>query len=248
MRPALLAIFLTALAIAPASAQDKPAPNSASKPALTGAALDKAMADYKLKTKECTAAREKHEAVAVPYWERIDAKRKSRIAKRRAGEAILLGDYVLEQPPVYSGPPCPPDPSVRQEDQPDDKPELPVVADFLRHAREHFGFVPDAPANELDYKRAYVAVASAAGLTRDQVVRIYSFESGGTGKYDVQAGLENPRRPRARSDTTSFSPPTPQACWPKRAAASSNIWRRARRRFPASRGRSSNARSRCSSA
>jgi hypothetical protein len=200
MRFALFAIALTALASQAASAQDKPA----SKPPLTGAALEKVLADYKKKMKECIAAREKYEAIAVPYWERVDAKRKARIAKRRSGEAIALTDYVLDHPPVYAGPPCPPDPSVRQEDQPDDKLELPVVADFLRHAKEHFGFVPDAPKNEIDYKRAYVAVASAAGLTKEQVVRIYSFESGGTGKYDVQAGLENPNRPNAKATSTAL--------------------------------------------
>ena len=141
----LFAIALAALVSVPAFAQDKPAASKA----LTGPALEKAMADYKQKMKICTAAREKHEAVAVPYWERVDAKRKSRVAKRRGGETLQLSDYVLEQPPVYSGPPCPPDPSVRQEDQPEDRPDLPVVADFLRNAREHFGFVPEAPANEI---------------------------------------------------------------------------------------------------
>lgn len=199
MRPVLLAIALSALAIPAAFAQEKPA----AKKELTAPALEKALVNYKKKMKECTAAREKHEAVAVPYWERIDSKRKARIAKRRSGETIALTDYVLDHPPVYAGPPCPPDPSVRQEDQPDDKPELPVVADFLRHAKEHFGFVPDAPKTEIDFKRAYVAVASAAGLTRDQVVRIYSFEFGGTGKYDVQAGLET-QRPGAKATSTAL--------------------------------------------
>lgn len=199
MRSALLAIPLIAFAAIPAFAQDKPA---ASKE-LPGPPLEKAMADYKKKMKECTAAREKHEAVAVPYWERIDLKRKSRIAKRRSGDTIQLADYVLEQPPIYAGPKCPSDPSVRQTDQPDDKPDLPVVADFLHNAREQFGFVPEAPANELAYKRAYVAVASAAGLTREQVIRIYSFESGGAGKYDVQAGLET-QRPGAKATSSAL--------------------------------------------
>jgi hypothetical protein len=204
MRLALIAIALTALALQAASAQDKSAPKPPANPPLAGAALEKAMADYKKKMKECTAAREKHEAVAVPYWERVDARRKARFAKRRAGETIALTDYVLEQPPVYAGPSCPPDPSVRQEDQPDDKPELPVVADFLRNAKEHFGFVPDKPKTEADYKRAYVAAASAASLTKEQVVRIYSFESGGNGKYDVQAGLENPNKPNAKATSTAL--------------------------------------------
>ncbi len=66
MRSVSLAILLTFVAVAHASAQDKPAPKPESKPALTGAALDKAMADFKQKTRECTAAREKHEAVAIP--------------------------------------------------------------------------------------------------------------------------------------------------------------------------------------
>ena len=34
-------------------------------------------------------------------------------------------------------------------------------------------------------------VASAAGLTREQAVRVYSFETGGTGNYDVQSGIEH---------------------------------------------------------
>ena len=85
MRPMLLIIALLAFVAAPAHAQDKRAQKT-----LSGAALEQAMAEYRNKMKECTAAREKHEAVAVPYWERIDAKRKSRVAKRRSGETIQL--------------------------------------------------------------------------------------------------------------------------------------------------------------
>src|SRR5262249_1788108 len=50
---------------------------------------------------------------------------------------------------------------------------------------------------------AYAKVAAAAGLTREQAVRIYAFESGGNGKYDVQAGLEYPR-PDARAISTAL--------------------------------------------
>jgi len=73
-----------------------------------------------------------------------------------------------------------------------------VVADFLRHAAQQFGFVPQRPPNEIAFKRAYAKVASAAGITRDQAVRIYAFETGGNGTYDVQAGLTHPR-PGARA-------------------------------------------------
>ena len=69
---------------------------------------------------------------------------------------------------------------------------IPVKADFLRSAAENFQFVPQQPRTEIEYKRAYARAAMAAGLTREQVVRIYAFESGGDGNYDVQAGLEKP--------------------------------------------------------
>jgi hypothetical protein len=40
-------------------------------------------------------------------------------------------------------------------------------------------------------------------LTREQIVRVYAFESGGNGKYDVQAGLEY-ERPGARAISTAL--------------------------------------------
>ena len=163
----LFAIALAALVSESAVAQDKPAP----KQPLAGPALEKAMDDYNQKMKVCTAAREKHEAVAVPYWERVDLKRKSRVAKRRSGETIQLADYVLEQPPIYAGPPCPPDPSVKQEDQPEDRAEPAGGRGFSAQRQRAFRLCAGTPANEIAYKRAYVAVASAAGLTNEQIVR-----------------------------------------------------------------------------
>ena len=75
---------------------------------------------------------------------------------------------------------------------------FPVVADFLKNAAEQFGFVPDRPASDIDFKRAYAKAALAGGLTRDQIVGIYAFETGGNGAYDSQAGLV-PYRPGARA-------------------------------------------------
>ena len=86
-------------------------------------------------------------------------------------------------------------PDVKSEAKPDVKPEvrpLPVVADFLRHARTHFTFTPDRPQAEADFKRAYAQAALKAGISRDQAVRIYGFEATGNGRHDVQAGLESP--------------------------------------------------------
>jgi len=97
---------------------------------------------------------------------------------------------VLTQPPVYAGPPQPVDPS--QPGPPPRAPReyVPVAADFLRYAAQQFNFTPLRPHGEIEYKRAYAKTALAAGLTRAQIVRIYAFESGGNGGYDVQAGLE----------------------------------------------------------
>jgi len=145
-------------------------------------------------------ARAAFEAAASAYWSAIAEKRRGRTAKRRDKQEVVLQDYVLAQPPVYRGPPRPP--SAPLEERPARK-YVPVVADFLKAAAEHFGFVPQHPESELAYKRAYAQLAAEAGLTRDQIVRIYAFEAGGNGRYDVQAGLEF-ANPRARAITTAL--------------------------------------------
>jgi hypothetical protein len=162
------------------------------------------MADYRRKLEEYAAARRKYEGVAEAYWGSIAEKRRNRNAKRRNHEDILLEDYVLTQPPVYSGPPRPVDPSAAADNEPPrPRAYVPVVADFLRSAVKLFNFVPQQPQFEIDYKRSYALMAAAAGLTREQAVRIYGFESGGNGKYDVQAGLEHPA-PGAHAITTAL--------------------------------------------
>ncbi len=91
------------------------------------------MAEYRRKFEEYTLARQKYEAEADAYWDSIADKRRLRRAKRRNNQDITLGDYLLTQPPVYSGPPKPVDPSAPPEEAPPRK-YVPVVADFLRAA------------------------------------------------------------------------------------------------------------------
>jgi len=133
------------------------------------------------------------------YWSAIAEKRRLRAQKRRAGEPVTRDDYVMTQPPVYAGPPRPADPSIPERDEtiPPRKP-IPVVSDFLKAAREHYNFVPDRPASERDFKRAYAQAALASGLTREQIIRVYAFETGGNGTYDMQAGV-NPSKPDSRA-------------------------------------------------
>jgi hypothetical protein len=97
-------------------------------------------------------------------------------------------------PPPPPPPPSPPPPPPKY---------VPVVADFVKAARKEFNFVPQRPHREIEFKRAYAKVAAAAGLTKSQAVRIYAFEAGGNGRYDVQAGLEVPK-PDVRAITTAL--------------------------------------------
>jgi hypothetical protein len=157
---------------------------------------------YEARLDAYTKAHRAYDAQASAYWDAIAEKRRIRFAKRRHHEPVALTDYVLTQPPVYSGPPRPPD---MPKDDPGTRPPrapIPLVADFLRSAAEHHRFVPQRPNSDLDFKRAYARAAKASGLTRDQVVRIYAFETGGNGTYDVQSGLTHPR-PGARAISTA---------------------------------------------
>src|SRR5262249_11032333 len=177
--------LLAVLPISPGQAAGPDGPGILAATAPAGA-----MVEYRRKLEEYTKARQKFDEEANVYWKSIAEKRRQRNAKRRANQAIVLEDYVLTQPPVYSGPPQPVDPSRPGPLPRPPREYVPVVADFLRLAAEHFNFVPQRPKSEMEYKRAYARAALAAGLTKSQIVRIYAFESGGNGAYDVQAGLE----------------------------------------------------------
>jgi hypothetical protein len=160
--------------------------------------------DYQRALRAYTAAHTAFEEAAGAYWHQVSAKRHLRIRKRRDRQDIRADDYVLTQPPAYSGPPEPVNPAAPPQEKPPVVREyVPVVADFLAAAKTEFGFVPRRPRDELDYKQGYARVAAAAGLTKDQVVRIYGFEVGGNGTYDLQAGLEYPK-PGARALTTAL--------------------------------------------
>ncbi|MDI1344602.1 MAG: hypothetical protein PSV22_10945 [Pseudolabrys sp.] len=163
-----------------------------------------AMADYQAKLTAFQQARQPYEQQAQAYWDEVAAKRRIRNDKRRAHVAVLLEDYVLDQPPVYAGPPRPVDPSAPAGPTPGEAPPIPVLADFLNNAKQQFGFVPDRPQNEVDFKRAYAKAASEAGLTREQIVGVYAFETGGNGTYDMQAGV-SATRPRAISPAVGYN-------------------------------------------
>ena len=196
-----LALLLTA---PQASAMDAAGVPAAAADAMAQAASPQAIAEYRRRLKEYLEARAAFEEQAGAYWNSISEKRRARNAKRRDRQAIALDDYVLTQPPVYDGPKRPVDPSPSEpDDTPRPRKTIPVVADLLKAASEHFQFAPQRPANELDFKRAYARAASAAGLTREQAVRVYAFETGGNGNHDMQSGL-SASRPGSRAISTAI--------------------------------------------
>jgi hypothetical protein len=192
-----LALLWSALLCAPYAA-------AVEDPAAQPPALDAAMAKYRQELEAYLQARETYQAAAKTYWASITEKRRSRIGKRARGAALSIDDYVLDQPPVYSGPPKPRDPS-KPSEPPQPPPYVPVVADFLAAAANEFKFTPRMPRNDSEFKRAYVAAAAAAGLSKDQVVRIYSFEATGNGTYDLEAGLEYNKTGRAITTALGYN-------------------------------------------
>jgi hypothetical protein len=214
MRPQLIrpglgfVLGLVALAL-PVSAPRAVAVEAGVLPATTAnamaqAASPQAIAEYRRKLKEYQEARAAFEEEAGAYWASIAEKRRGRNAKRRARQPITLDDYVLTQPPVYTGPKRPVNPSPEpEEERPRPRKAIPVVADLLKAAAEHFQFTPQRPATEVEFKRAYARYALAAGLTREQAVRVYSFETGGSGDHDMQSGL-SASRPGSRAISTAI--------------------------------------------
>ncbi|MBX2804718.1 MAG: hypothetical protein KTR19_02000 [Hyphomicrobiales bacterium] len=156
-----------------------------------------AVREYVAQTEAYRAAYTKYRRKTTQYWDKISSKRTARRRKRSKGGKITLSDYVLDQPPEYSGPPAPKQPSFLKRPKQTKKAKkgssksLPTVPDFLRYAKQHFSFVPERPADEMDYKLAYAWTALENGISKDQAVRIYGFEASGNGTYDVQAGLES---------------------------------------------------------
>jgi hypothetical protein len=187
--------FLTSAQTPDAPAKPTGAPQTAAPPAASNSGEDqRRLAAYQ-------QARRKFDSEAAAYWGAVTDKRRVRRARRREGAEIGLDDYVLTQPPRYTGPPPPPG----QEPPGAPRKYIPVAADLLASAKDYFGFAPQRPQTELEFKRAYAKLALEAGLTREQIVRIYVFETGGNGNHDSQAGQEYSAKARAVSPAMGYN-------------------------------------------
>jgi hypothetical protein len=191
IRNALTLVPLALVLLAPAApARDSAVLPLAARNAMAQAS-PQAIAEYRRKLQEYQEIRGAFDAEAGAYWSQVTEKRRGRNAKRRSGQQITLDDYVLEQAPLYNGPKRPVNPEPEETPERPARKPLPVVADLLRAAQDLYQFTPQRPASEAEFKRVYARYALASGLTREQAVRVYSFETGGTGNYDVQAGIEH---------------------------------------------------------
>ena len=161
------------------------------------------MVQYRRALDDYNKAWQSHAAASSAYWNLISEKRHLRNSKRARGEPLTISDYVLAQPPIYTGLPKPRNPL--EPEVPPSRPYVPVVADFVTAARQEFKFILRFPQNETEFKHAYAKVALAAGLTRDQIVRIYGFEATGNGSYDIEAGLEYNKRGRAITTALGYN-------------------------------------------
>ena len=157
MATKFLLILFVGLSAGIAVAREKPpaAPPLPEK-LFESAEAKRAAAEYHVKYIAYRKQRDAFEKKASAYWDLVEGKRAERRKKRANGQQVELSDYVLDQPPAYSGPsaptaaaPAPPlkrRPKTRQvKAEP-----LPVVADFLRHAKARFQFQPKKPATEMD--------------------------------------------------------------------------------------------------
>lgn len=143
-------------------------------------------AGYAKQYAEWKSAYASYDEKANIYWNLVAEKRKARNQKLASRQAIALNDYVLTQPPIYNGPAKPklPDNGVEKKTQ-----QIPGVNDFIAASKRVYGFTPERPQNEADFMRSYAKAAQEIGLSSDQLVAIYAFETGGDGTHDLQSGM-----------------------------------------------------------
>src|SRR5258708_2529435 len=162
MRPHAIRFFpyfaLALLLIATrAAATDSASLPAATSKAMAQAASPRAIAEYRRKLKEYLEARAAFEQEAGAYWGSIADKRRGRNAKRREHQAIALDDYVLTQPPGYTGPkrPISPSPAAEEPPEPREHKHMPVSADLAKAAADHSQRPPREPPDEQELQPAY---------------------------------------------------------------------------------------------
>jgi hypothetical protein len=150
------------------------------------------------------SARDAYERQSEIYWSAVAARRSERRRKISAGARLTPADYVMEQPPKYTGPQLRSDIAklMAQLVPPAPGTEITTLPEMIDAARQHFGFQPSL-VPEREFKRRYAVEALAVGLTKEEVTRIYAFETGGRGTFDMQAGI-NPDTRQGKAISTAL--------------------------------------------
>lgn len=150
------------------------------------------------------AARAVYDRQQDAYWAAVSERRTERRRKMSVGATVTGADFVMQQPPRYNGPALRPDIAkvMAEIDPPSTASEVTTLPEMLEAARQHYRFQPTL-IPEREFKRRYAREALALGLTRDEVVRIYAFETGGRGTFDMQAGI-NPETKAGRAISTAM--------------------------------------------
>src|SRR5580698_714062 len=106
--------------------------------AMAQAASPYAIVEYRRLLQQYQEVHGAFEEEAGAYWSSITEKRRGRNAKRREHLQITLDDYVLTQPPVYTGPKRPVNPEPEPEEPHRERKYIPVVADLLKTAADNY--------------------------------------------------------------------------------------------------------------
>lgn len=142
----------------------------------------------------------RHEA----YWAEVSSRRAERRRRINAGTRVTEADFVMRHPPKYAGPPLRADIAKLMAElvPPTPDSDITTLPEMLAAAKQHYRFAPTLIA-EREFKRRYALEALALGLTKEEVTRIYAFETGGRGTFDMQAGI-NPETKQGKAISTAM--------------------------------------------
>lgn len=156
--------------------------------------------------------RSAYNKVANTYWTSVKKKKTQRRQKIRNKIKLTRRDYMLKFPPEYKGPKRPYCPEIEKK-KPDVKVKprkpLPTVAKFLKSAEKEYRFVPRR-TTEFQYKLSVARESLGVGMDENQVIGVFSLETGGIGPYARQSGIFitdqecNPTKPRGRAASTAL--------------------------------------------
>lgn len=149
-------------------------------------------------------ARAEYDSRHDAYWSAITARRAERRRKISAGQRVTTADFVMQHPPKYAGPALRADIAKVMAElvPPTPDSEITTLPEMIAAAKQIYRFEPNRIA-EREFKRRYAVEALAVGLTKEEVTRIFAFETGGRGTFDMQAGI-NPETKQGRAISTAL--------------------------------------------